>query len=64
MELEEKAEEVLETLWIHTEEEKKDSFPLDDLGDMKKPIEELIKTGFISISDNRVMLTSKGLPVA
>ena len=64
MELEEKAEEVLETLWIHTEEEKKDSFPLDDLGDMKKPIEELIKTGFISISDKRVMLTSKGLPVA
>jgi DtxR family Mn-dependent transcriptional regulator len=64
MELEEKAEEVLETLWISTKEEKKDSFPLDDLGDMKKPIAQLIKTGFISISDNRVMLTSKGLPVA
>ncbi len=64
MELEEKAEEVLETLWISTKEEKKDSFPLDDLGDMKKPIAQLIKTGFISISDNQVMLTSKGLPVA
>jgi DtxR family Mn-dependent transcriptional regulator len=64
MELEEKAEEVLETLWIHTKEEKKDSFPLDDLGDMKKPIEELINADFISISDKRVVLTSKGLPVA
>ena len=60
MELEEKAEEVLETLWIRTEEEKKDSLSLNDLREMKKPIEQLINAGFISISDNQVMLTSKG----
>ncbi len=64
MELEEKAEEVLETLWIRTKEEKNDSFSLDDLGGMNRPIEKLINAGFISISDKRVMLTSKGLPVA
>ncbi len=64
MELEEKAEEVLEALWIRTKEEKKDSFPLDDLGGMNRPIEKLINADFISISDNRIMLTSKGLPVA
>ncbi len=37
MELEEKAEELLETLWICTEEEKEDSLSLDDLGGMKAP---------------------------
>ncbi len=64
MEPEEKAEELLETLWIHTEEEKEDILSLDDLRGMKKPIEQLLKAGYISISDNRVRLTSKGRPEA
>ena len=64
MELKEKAEELLEMLWIRTEEGKEDSLPLDDLGGMKKPIEQLLKAGYISISDNRGRLTSKGRPIA
>ncbi len=65
MELDEKAEEILETLWIHTEEEQGDSLSLDDLGGAeKKPIEQLLRAGYISLSDDRVMLTSKGRPEA
>ncbi len=64
MEPEEKAEELLETLWIRTEEEKEDILSLDDLRGMKKPIEQLLKAGYISISDNRVRLTSQGQPEA
>ena len=64
MELEEKAEELLETLWIHTEEAKEESLALDDSGATKKPVEQLLRAGYISISDGRVMLTSKGRPEA
>ena len=64
MELEEKAEELLETLWIHTEEKKEDFLALDDLGGMKGPIEQLLKAGYISVSDNRVRLTGPGQPEA
>ena len=65
MELEEKAEEILETLWRGTEEEKEGPLTLDDLGvTEKRPIEQLLNAGYISVSDNRVMLTSKGQPEA
>ena len=64
MELEEQAEEILETLWILTEEKKEDSLPLDDSGGMEKPVEQLLKAGYISLSDNRVTLTNKGRPEA
>ena len=64
MELKEQAEELLETLWIHTEEKKEDSLSLDDLGRMKKPVEQLLEAGYISVSGDRVMLTSKGQPEA
>jgi DtxR family Mn-dependent transcriptional regulator len=65
MELEEKAEEILETLWISAEEEKRDSLSLDDLGvTEKESIEQLLNAGYISVSDNRVRLTDKGRPEA
>jgi DtxR family Mn-dependent transcriptional regulator len=65
MELEEKAEEILETLWIHTEERKEDSLSLDDFGVTEKtPVEQLLKAGYISVSGNQVRLTSKGRPEA
>jgi len=64
MELEEKAEEILETLWIGTEQEKGVSLSLTDLGGMEEPIEQLLKADYISLSDNRVRLTSKGRPEA
>ena len=63
MELKEKAEELLEMMWIRTEQ-KENTLSLDDLRGMKKPIEQLLKAGYISISDNRVRLTSKGRPEA
>ena len=65
MELKEQAEEILETLWIRTEEEKEDSLTLDDLGVVdKRSVKQLLNAGYISISDNRVMLTTKGRPEA
>ncbi len=65
MELEEKAEEILETMWIRTEEEKGDSLSLDDLGGAgKRPIEQLLRAEYISVSGDQVMLTDKGRPEA
>ncbi len=65
MELEERAEEVLETLWIRTEERKEDSVPLDDLGITdKEQIEQLLSAGYVSVSDNQVRLTKAGQPEA
>ena len=64
MELKEQAEEILERLWILTEERKEASISLDDLGRMKKPVEQLVKAGYISVSDNHVMLTNEGQPEA
>ena len=64
MEPKEQAEELLETLWILTEEKKEASLSLDDLTRMKKPVEQLLKAGYISVSGDRVTLTSKGQPEA
>ncbi len=65
MELEEKAEEILETLWRGTEEGKEGPFTLDDLGvPEKRTIEQLLNAGYISVSGDQVTLTSKGQPEA
>ena len=64
METAEQAEEILETLWLRTEEKKEGYIPLDELKEMKKPIEQLLKAGYISLSDNRINLTSRGRPEA
>ena len=64
MALKEQAEEILEMLWILIEEKKETSLSLGDLGRMKKPVEQLVKAGYISVSDGRVMLTGKGQPEA
>ncbi len=65
MELKEQAEELLETLWILTEEKKEDSLSLADLGvTEKKPVEQLLKAGYITVSGDRVTLTAKGRPEA
>ncbi len=64
MELEEKAEEILETLWIRTEEGKEKAISLDDLTGGKKPVEQLHKAGYIAVSGNQVTLTKEGLPEA
>jgi DtxR family Mn-dependent transcriptional regulator len=64
METAEQAEEILETLWLRTEEKKEDYIPLDELKGMKRPIEQLLKAGYISLSGNRINLTSRGRPEA
>jgi len=64
MELEEKAEEILETLWIETSEKKRESIPLTELGRAKRPLEQLEKAGYISHSDGQITLTAKGRPEA
>lgn len=66
MELEERAEELLETLWILTEEKKEDYLSLDDPEEKieKETVEQLLGAGYISLTDSRVRLTDKGRPIA
>ncbi len=65
MELKEQAEELLETLWILTEEKKEDSLSLVDLSvTEKEPVKQLLDAGYIAVSGDRVMLTGKGRPEA
>jgi len=64
MELEEKAQEILETLWIRIEENKEQHVSVDELGRAKGPRQQLAKAGYISIADDRVRLTDKGRPEA
>ena len=60
MELDERAEEVLETLWISTKEEKAESVALSQLDEYEGGVDQLIKTGFILVSDGQVRLTDQG----
>lgn len=65
MELEEKAEEVLEMLWIGTEEAKKEHLSLDALATTEKQaLGQLLAAGYISVSSDGVRLTDKGYPEA
>ncbi len=61
MELVEKAEEILETLWIRIEENKEDSVSLDELEITDgEPLEQLLDGGYVAMSDKRVRLTGNG----
>jgi len=63
--LEEKAEEIMETLWIHSEEMKQPSISLNELAmTEQKPIEQLLEAGYMSLTEGRVRLTEKGRPFA
>lgn len=66
MKLEEKAEEALETLWVRTQEEKKGSLPVEELGtgDEERALESLLQGSYVSLRDNQVRLTDKGLAEA
>ena len=59
MKISDRAEEILETLWAHTGEEKEE---LVDLGIAKAEpeIDELWKSGYIKLISNKVALTEKG----
>jgi DtxR family Mn-dependent transcriptional regulator len=62
MDLSERAEEALETLWIAIEESKQEGVPVEVLG--KRAVDELLKAGLIAISEDRVNLTNMGKPEA
>ncbi|MBI4285833.1 MAG: FeoA domain-containing protein [Chloroflexi bacterium] len=65
MVLEEKAEEILETLWISTVERKREGVSLRELADFGTgPIEQLRQAGYVSVADDRVVLTDAGRPEA
>lgn len=65
MELNEKAEEILETLWIRTQEEGVEAVPLEQLGVRKKSaLEQLLRAGYVTVSDDQVWLDKKGLSPA
>ena len=65
MQLGEKAEEILETLWIRTEEQGEASIPVADLEVMgKESLKELTGGGHVTVTEGRVKLTDAGRPEA
>jgi len=63
MEMEEKAEELLEILWIR-QKEVKDLPSLEELAGETRILDKLPKQGYVSVTDDKVSLTTKGLPEA
>ena len=59
MNLSERAEEILETLWIGTTEEKRDSLSLG-LAEREEAVSELLKNGCIDVSSQKARLKEKG----
>jgi len=59
MSLSERAEEILETLWIGTTEEKRDSLSLG-LAEREDAVSELLNSGLIDVSNQKVRLKEKG----
>ena len=65
MKLEEKHEELLESIWINTREERRDTFQRKDLGeDGNGIVDELITAGYVRVLDGQIDLTSQGEPLA
>ncbi len=60
MTLSDKAEEILETMWVHTEEDKKEIVDLGAISKTDSAIEELKKSGHIKLIDDQVTLTEAG----
>lgn len=59
MKISERAEEILETLWVRAEEDKQNSVDLG-IARGEPAVEELGKLGFIKLIENKVTLTEKG----
>lgn len=65
MELEEKAEEFLETIWIADEERRGDFPTLESFGKTEKEaLGQLTAAGYITLVGNRPRLTDRGRPIA
>lgn len=59
MKINERAEEMLETLWVRTEEEKKASAEVG-IAKNEPEIDELCKSGYIKLVNGKIILTEKG----
>lgn len=65
MQIDEKAEELLESLWIHIEDGKGNSVSQDEIGvNDGEAVKQLTGAGYISVAGDRVTLTEKGRPMA
>lgn len=61
MELDESAEELLETLWIRTQEEDRKSLGVDELPDVREgTVSQLLEGGYVVRSDGQLSLTGAG----
>jgi DtxR family Mn-dependent transcriptional regulator len=59
MRLSERAQEILETLWISTVEEKKDGLPVG-LTEREEALAELLKSGHVQLKEGKITLKEKG----
>ncbi|MFH1141166.1 MAG: metal-dependent transcriptional regulator [Chloroflexota bacterium] len=66
MKLEDKAEEILESLWIGIEEDRRDCLPLSELEVVAEdwPLQQLVKAGLVTVQGEQVRLTEVGRPEA
>ena len=65
MELEEKAQEILETLWISTKESHQDRLPVAEVGgEGDTAVRQLVESGLVRLQDGQLKLTEVGLPEA
>ena len=64
MNLEEKHEEVLETVWISTKEEGRTAVPRAEIPGDGEVVDELVTGGYLSATDGQVALTPRGEPFA
>lgn len=59
MKLSERAQEILETLWINTVEEKQDGIPVG-LTEREEALAELLRNGYVQVKDGKVTFKEKG----
>jgi DtxR family Mn-dependent transcriptional regulator len=65
MDMKEKLEELLETIWIGTKEQKRDNVPREEVGaGASKALDELVTAGYLAITDDQIHLTPRGEPLA
>jgi len=65
VELDELAEEILETLWIKNNEEKKELVPISDIEEAEEaPLKQLLDSGLVNINNENISLTEEGLTEA
>ncbi|MFC1988669.1 metal-dependent transcriptional regulator [Chloroflexota bacterium] len=65
MQLDEKAEELLESLWIHNEDTGEDAVSLASLAENnEETVGQLLEVGYVSLADDKVQLSNRGRPFA